>query len=71
MKSQEIKFKNFDNNYSILIGDNMLKILSKKIKLVCPKVKKIALIFDSQVPNKFKKEISKNLKNYHLFLLLY
>ena len=66
MKYQEIKFKNFDNKYSILIGDNILKILSKKIKLVCPQAKKIALIFDSQVPSKFKKEISKNLKNYHL-----
>ena len=67
MKYQEIKFKNFDNKYSILIGDNILKILSKKIKLVCPRAKKIALIFDSHVPSKFKKEISKNLKNYHLF----
>lgn len=66
MKSQEIKFKNLENKYSVLIGNNTLKALSKKIKLVCPKVKKIAIIFDSQIPSKFKKEISKNLKSYHL-----
>ena len=67
MKIQEIKFKNFNNNYSILIGDNILKILPKKIKLVCPKVKKIALIFDSQSAQvNFKKIISKYLKKYEI-----
>ena len=67
MKFREIKFKNFDNKYSILIGDKILKLLSKKIKSLCPKTKKIAIIYDSQVPNKFKKEISNNLKNYLVF----
>jgi len=67
MKSQEIRFNNLDHKYSILIGSNTLKDLSKKIKLVCPKTKKIVIVFDSQVPSKFKKEISKNLKNYNLF----
>ena len=66
MKSQEIRFNNLDHKYSILIGSNTLKDLSKKIKLVCPKTKKIVIVFDSQVPSKFKKEISKNLKSYHL-----
>ena len=55
MKSQEIKFKNLDKNYSILIGNNILKILPKKIKLLCPKTKKIALMFDDKIPTKFKK----------------
>ena len=67
MKSQEIKFKNLDKNYSILIGNNILKILPKKIKLLCPKTKKIALMFDDKIPTKFKKSISKSLKKYKLF----
>ena len=66
MKAQEIKFKNLNKNYSILIGNNILKILPNKIRLLCPRTKKIALIFDRKVPNNFKKSISKNLKKYEL-----
>ena len=67
MKTQEIKFKNLNKNYSILIGNNILKILPNKIKSLCPKTKKIALIFDKKIPSKYKKSISKNLKKYELF----
>ena len=67
MKSQEIKFKNLDKNYSILIGSNLLKILPNKIKLLCPQTKKVALIFDNKIPKIFKRSISKNLKKYELF----
>ena len=66
MKIQEIKFKNLNTNYSILIGNNILKILPKKIKLLCSKTRKIALIFDNGVPNKYKKNIANKLKNYEL-----
>ncbi len=66
MKPQEIKFKDKNKNYSILIGDKVLKFLPSKIKSICPKTKKIALIFDSGVPSKFKKKISSSLKNYSL-----
>ena len=53
MKIQEIKTKNLENNYSILIGENILKILPKKIKFLCPKTKSIALVIDKNVPKKF------------------
>ena len=62
MKIQEIKFNNKNKKYSILIGDNVLKILPQKIKFLCPKTKKIALIYDNNVPKKYKSIISKNLK---------
>ena len=68
MKTQEIKFKNLNKNYSILIGNNILKILPNKIKSLCPKTKKIALIFDKKIPSKYKKSISKNLKKYELLI---
>ena len=69
MKTQEIKFNNKDKNYSILIGTNILNILPKRIKLLCPNTKKIALIFDKRLPIKYKKIISKSLKNYNLTIL--
>ena len=43
MKNQEIKFKNKNSNYSIIVGKNALRILPDKIRLLCPKAKKIAL----------------------------
>ena len=66
MKTQEVKFRNKDKTYSILIGSNILGILPKKIKSICPNTKKIALIFDKGLPLRFKKTISKSLKSYDL-----
>ena len=67
MSVQEVKFKNQGKKYSIIIGNNVLNILPKKITKLCPRTKKIALIFDKKVPNKYKKTISKKLKRYELF----
>ena len=69
MKSQEIKFKDQNHNYSIFIGNNTLNILPKKIKTLCPKTKKIALVVDTKVPNKFIKLMKNKLKNYNLLIL--
>ena len=66
MKAQEINFRSHNKSYSILIGNNILKLLSSKVKLLCPKTKKIALIFDKNIPHKYKKTISNNLKKYDL-----
>ena len=69
MKKKEIKFKCQNQNYSIIIGKNTLNLLPKKIKLLCPKTRKIALIFDRKVPNKFKKILKNKLKNYNVLFL--
>jgi len=69
MKNQEIKFKNKKQNYSVIIGDNTTNILSKRIKLICPKTRNIALIIDKNVPEKFKKNLKIKLKNYNLVFL--
>ena len=69
MKNQEIKIKNKNHNYSIVIGKNLLNILPKKIKKLCPNTKKIALLIDTKVPGKFKKEINRKLKKYNLLFL--
>ena len=67
MKNQEIKFKR--EGYSIIIGENVINILPKKIKILCPKTKKIALIIDKKIPQKFKKNLKKKLKEYNLLFL--
>ena len=66
MKIQEIKFKNNNTGYSILIGKNVLKILPSKIKTLCPHTRKIALIFDKNIPHKYKKIITDHLGAYEL-----
>ena len=69
MKNQEIKLKNNNHKYSIIIGENALGILPQKIKSLCPKTKKIALIIDRNVPKKYKNELKRKLKNYNLLFL--
>ena len=69
MKNREIKFKSKNYNYSIVIGKNSLNILPKKIKLLCPKAKKIALIIDKNVPTIFKTRLKTMLKNYNLLFI--
>ena len=69
MRNQEIKFKDKNNRYSIFVGKNTLNILGKKIKELCPKTRKIALVVDKNVPNKFKNILKKNLKQYEITFL--
>jgi 3-dehydroquinate synthase len=69
MKTQVIKFKGLNQNYSIFIGNNTLNLLPKKIKEVCPKTKKIAIIADTKIPKKFIKKIKIKLKNFELLIL--
>ena len=57
MKNKEIKFKSKNQNYSVIIGKDALKILPKKIKSLCPKTRKIALIVDTNIPVKYKKRL--------------
>ncbi len=71
MKKQEIKVKNSDFQYSIIIGENILDTLKKKIKLLCPETKKIALVIDHNVPNKFKTILKKKLSAYDITLFLF
>ena len=67
-EKSEIKFKNTNYKYSIVIGENTLNIL-QRIKLLCPKTKKIALIVDNNVPKKFKNTLKRKLKGYNLLFL--
>ena len=59
MKVQEIKFKDLNCSYSVIIGSNIISELPKRIKILCPKTKKIAIVLDKNVP------INYNLKEYN------
>ena len=65
----KIKFQNNQNNYSILIGENILNSLPKEIQKINPKTKKIAIIYDNKVPVTYRTIFKKNLKKYDLFFL--
>ncbi len=66
MKTQEIKVKNYNNSYSIFIGNNILNILPVKIKSLFPNTKKVALVFDNKIPKKYKDSLLKSLKKYKI-----
>ena len=66
MKYREIRYKDSSNKYSVIIGENILSILPRKIKECCPKTKKIVLIIDVKVPKKFKKILRIKLKKYDI-----
>ena len=71
MNQTELKVKNLNSNYSIIIGNNILNILPKKIKNLCPKAEKIAIVLDKNVPKKYKLKVKKILKRYKVFLFEY
>ncbi len=55
-------------NYSIIIGKNSIFTLTSEIKKHCPKCKKIAVIIDKKIPNKFLTNIKKKLRKYKVFI---
>ena len=69
MGIQEIKFSSQGSKYSILIGRNALGVLPKKMKLLCPNTKKVALIMDKKIPTKFKEILRKKLNKYNLLFI--
>ena len=56
MKIDKINVRNRDTDYPIFIGNGALSLLGKQIKSMCPQTRKIALILDKNIPQKFKKK---------------
>ena len=69
MKNRQIKFKDKSNAYSVIIGKNLIKLLPKKIKSLCPKTNKVAVIIDRNVPKKYRLILQSNLKKYETIFL--
>ena len=55
MQTINLKVKNLNSNYSVIIGENILSQISSRIKILCPDAQKIALVVD-----KFQKNLEIN-----------
>ena len=71
MRTVKLQVKNLNSNYSIIIGKNILSQIPGKIKTLCPDAKKIALVIDKKVPNKYKNKLKNTLKKYDLYIFEY
>tara|TARA_B110000285_G_scaffold99726_1_gene113606 strand:+ start:300 stop:1409 length:1110 start_codon:yes stop_codon:yes gene_type:complete len=71
MKTTRLKVKNLNSNYSVIVGRNILNQVPKQIRTLCPGAKKIALIVDKNVPNKFKIKLEKYLNKYSVYTFQY
>ena len=68
MKIDKIIVKTKETTYPILVGNGSISLLKKQVNKLCPNTKKIAVIFDKNVPNIFKTKIKKLLKKYKIFI---
>ena len=71
METNKLKTKNLSSNYSIIIGRNILNQISNQVKALCPDAKKIALVVDKNVPNRFKVKLKKYLNKYTVYTFEY
>ena len=71
MQTTKLHVKNLNADYSIIIGRNVLSQISSKIKILCPKAKKIALVVDKKIPKQFKDKLKNYLKNYDIHVFEY
>tara|TARA_B100000700_G_scaffold331096_1_gene461363 strand:+ start:2533 stop:3660 length:1128 start_codon:yes stop_codon:yes gene_type:complete len=71
MKVSSINLNIDDASYPIVVGNGVLSQLKNRTNKICPNAKKIAIIIDKNIPNKFKKKIRAQLKKYKLFIKEY
>jgi 3-dehydroquinate synthase len=71
MSVTRLQVKNLKANYSIIIGKNILSQIPSRIKILCPKAKKIALVIDDKIPKKFKIKLKNILKSYDVYTFEY
>ena len=68
MQIDKIVVKTKERSYPIIIGNGAINLLKKQVNKLCPQTKKIAIIFDKNVPNIFKTKIKKLLSKYKIFI---
>ena len=71
MKTIQIKVKNKNSDYAVIIGSNILNILPGKIKKLCPKARKVGIVIDKNIPSTYKIKIKKILKRYQVHTFQY
>ena len=72
MQITRLRVKNSSSDYSIIIGKNILTKIPNNIKILCPDAKKIGIVVDKKIPNKFKKKLRNILKKkYDVYIFEY
>ena len=71
MKVDKVIVKTSETTYPILVGNGAINLLKKQVNKFCPNTKKIAIIFDKNVPSSFKPKIKKLLNKYKVFIKEY
>ncbi|OUW48701.1 MAG: 3-dehydroquinate synthase [Candidatus Pelagibacter sp. TMED196] len=68
MQVDKIVVKTKERSYPIIIGNGAISLLKKQVNKLCPQTKKVAIIYDKNVPNIFKIKIKKLLRKYKIFV---
>ncbi len=71
MKVDKIIVKTKETSYPIFVGNGAISLLKKQVNKLCPETKKVAIVFDKNVPNRFKIKIKKLLEKYKIFIKNY
>jgi 3-dehydroquinate synthase len=71
MKTNKLKVKNLNSNYTVIIGRYVLNQISQQIKSLCPGAQKIIIVIDKNVPSKFKIKLKNYLKKYKVYTFEY
>jgi len=71
MKNTKIKVYNKNFSYSVMVGNNTMNLLPKKIKEISSNAEKIGIVFDRNVPKKYKIKIKRLLKSYKVYFFEY
>ena len=68
MQVDKIIVKTHESNYPIIIGNGAISLLKKQVEKLCPQTKKVAIIYDKNVPSFFKIKIKNSLSKYKIFI---
>ncbi len=71
MKKTKIFVENKKSSYPLVVGNNTLNLLPKAIRSINSKARKVGIVFDKNVPKKYKSKIKKVLKKYNVFFFEY
>jgi len=66
MQNTKILIKTKTKSYPMYFGDGILSSLNKLVKKDLPNVKKICIVSDKKIPQKFLKKLRKSLKKYNI-----
>ena len=71
MRPIKLIVKTKSEKYPIIIGRNLISNLSEILKKNSISFKKCLLVLDRNIPNRYVKQISKTLKRYEIYKLIY